>query len=134
MIDLAKISPPQFIPILIPRIAKAMDWEDADEIGEEFKAVAAATGMLPPALAGGPAGVPPGAPPGAPPPAPPGGGPPGAAMPPPGARPLPPQIAAILSHVSPRGAPAAAGRVGPRPLPPPGGHGAGPAGAMGAMQ
>lgn len=106
MVDLAKICPPQFVPILIAQIARNGEWKDAEKISDAMMQVAIATGLLPPPGAGmggpmmgdpmgagpggpppmpGPAGPPPMMPPGAPPPGfePPPGFMPGRQLPPP---------------------------------------------------
>ena len=38
---------PQYAPVLIPRIAKSLDWPDADEVGEEMKAIGQDKGPSP---------------------------------------------------------------------------------------
>jgi hypothetical protein len=98
MVDLAKIVPPPFVPILVAQIAKNGEWKDAEKISDAMMQVAIATGLLPPPPGGpgpmppgmppqmaGPGPMPPGLPPGAPPPgfAPPPGLGPGRQLPPP---------------------------------------------------
>lgn len=116
MVDLAKIVPPPFVPILVAQIAKNGDWKDAEKISDAMMKIAMATGLLPPMgpegqpmPPGGPGGPPmgPGGPPMgmAPPPGPPGSAPPGMVpqgavpdrfMPPPPMRqgPIPPPVLA----------------------------------------
>jgi len=104
MVDLAKIVPPPFVPILVAQIAKNGEWKDAEKISDAMMQVAIATGLLPPPPGApgpmgpggpmppgmppqmaGPGQMPPGLPPGAPPPgfAPPPGLGPGRQLPPP---------------------------------------------------
>ena len=93
MVDLAKIVPPPFVPILVAQIAKNGEWKDAEKISDAMMQIAIATGLLPPppgqgAPMGGPPGMPPqmagpGQMPGGPPQGlPPGAQPPGFAPPP----------------------------------------------------
>ena len=66
MVDLAKIVPPPFVPILVAQIAKNGEWKDAEKISEAMMQIAVATGLIPPppgAGPGGPMGGPPMGPP-----------------------------------------------------------------------
>lgn len=113
MTDLASRVPPQFAVALIPRIAKMQDWEDADLIGDEFRQIAQASGLMPPLPQ---PGMPPGMPLG-PPGAPPGMPPQGMAPPMPPGFPFPPGAppGAPGFPFPPGRAPAAPGSVRPRP-------------------
>ena len=56
MVDLARIVPPPFVPILVAQIARNGEWKDAEKISEALMQVAVSTGLLPPPTAGGPSG------------------------------------------------------------------------------
>lgn len=126
LVEILRSAPPPFIPVLITKLARLGDWDDAEELANELDQIAVQMGLKPPSQQPGmigPDGAPmvPGMIPGMP--AMPGGQT--------GAPPLPPQGPQFLQQgppqgfgpqldpfapVSPAGAPAFGARVPPQPL------------------